>query len=65
MIKALQDSVDVLFDHLAKGWYVYGKSLCTIAPRLMHRANVRQVSTRALVEVQIREQRRSCNSRRH
>ncbi|MCJ1312551.1 hypothetical protein MMC25_006225 [Agyrium rufum] len=24
IIQALQDSVDVLFDHLAKGWYVYG-----------------------------------------
>nr|P9WEN6.1 RecName: Full=Phenylalanine aminomutase (L-beta-phenylalanine forming); Short=PAM; AltName: Full=Cyclochlorotine biosynthesis protein P1 [Talaromyces islandicus] len=24
VIKGLQDSVDVLFDHLAKGWYVYG-----------------------------------------
>ena len=25
IIKALQDSVDVLFDHLAQGWYVYGR----------------------------------------
>ncbi|KAI0008560.1 phenylalanine ammonia-lyase [Xylariaceae sp. FL0662B] len=24
ILKELQDSVDVLFDHLAKGWYVYG-----------------------------------------
>jgi hypothetical protein len=28
VINRLQDSVDVLFDHLAKGWYVYGMPQC-------------------------------------